>query len=400
MRRLELYLFKQCVQVVLGLAALALGVLLLERLLRIFELVANTSDTIGVATRMLLNLLPYYLGLAIPVALFLGVLITVDRVSRSGELSAALAAGVSLFQIIRPFMWIATVLALFSILLMGYLQPLGRYDYRAAVHDVKQSSAEAVFQEGKFAQIGRRTVWTQERTNGDQLGNIFILEEGRIGNTSRVTTAPAGRLSQGFETNETLITLSNGQAVEINPEREIVQQVNWQSADWNIEGDAMAFRVRGDDERELTLTELYFEARGEGANIVAPHLAASAAHAAIGRSLLLLILPLIALPMGLGYGRSFQSTGIAVGIVFLLVAQKSLEMGNTLAVDGRILPWLGTWPAIGVIAFIGLALFLRSALRVATPPLMLLSFDLGGTVKKILSWIGGLFGRQKPTRKA
>ena len=142
----------------LGLASLALGVLLLERLLRIFEIVANTSDTLGVATRMLLNLLPYYLGLAIPVALFLGVLITVDRVSRSGELSAALAAGVSLFQIIRPFMWIAAFLALFSVVLMGYLQPLGRYDYRAAVHDVKQSSAEAVFQEGKFAQIGRRTV--------------------------------------------------------------------------------------------------------------------------------------------------------------------------------------------------------------------------------------------------
>ena len=399
MRRLELYLFKQCVQVVFGLTALALGVLLLERLLRIFELVANTSDTIGVATRMLLDLLPYYLGLAIPVALFLGVLITIDRVSRSGELSAALAAGVSLFQIIRPFMWIAVVLALFSMLLMGYLQPLGRYDYRAAVHDVKQSSAEAVFQEGKFAQIGRRTVWTQQRTGGDKLGNIFILEEGRIGNTSRVTTAPAGRISQGFEAHETLITLANGQAVEINPEREIVQQVNWRSADWNIEGDAMAFRIRGDDERELTINELFQEARGEGQGIVAPHVAASAAHAAIGRSLLLLILPFIALPMGLGYGRSYQSTGIAVGIVFLLVAQKSLEMGNTLAIDGRIIPWLGTWPVIAIITLLGLGLFLRSALRVATPPLMLLSFDLAGTLKKPFTWAAGIIsGRTKPEK--
>lgn len=395
MRRLELYLFKQCVQVVLGLASLALGVLLLERLLRIFEIVANTSDTLGVATRMLLNLLPYYLGLAIPVALFLGVLITVDRVSRSGELSAALAAGVSLFQIIRPFMWIAGFLALFSVVLMGYLQPLGRYDYRAAVHDVKQSSAEAVFQEGKFAQIGRRTVWTEQRTGGDTLGAIFILEEGRVGNTSRVTTAPAGRISEGFAANATLITLENGQAVEINPSREIVQQVNWQSADWNIEGDAMAFRIRGDDERELTLNELFSEARGEGNNIVQPHVAESAAHATIGRSLLLLILPLIALPMGLGYGRSFQSTGIAVGIVFLLIAQKSLEMGNTLAIDGFIAPWLGTWPAIIVTAMLGLGLFLRSALRVATPPLMLLSFDLGKALKKPFVWIGRVFGRKK-----
>ena len=91
--------------------------------------------------------------------------------------------------------------------------------------------------------------------------------------------------------------------------------------------------------------------------------------------------------MGLGYGRSFQSTGIAVAIVFLLVAQKSLEMGQTLAVDGRIAPWMGTWPVIAIITFLGGFLFLRSALTVATPPLMLLSFDLGGLIKNML---GGL----------
>lgn len=389
MRRLDLYLLKQCIQVVIGLASLALGVLLLERLLRIFELVANTSDTLGAAARMLLSLLPYYLGLAIPVALLLGVLITVDRVSRTGELSASLAAGVSLFQILRPFMWIAAILALFSIVLMGYLQPLGRYNYRAVAYDVSQSSAEAVFQEGKFAQIGRRVVWTQERKGGDRLGQIFILEEGRTGNTSRITTAPSGKISRGFSDNKTLITLDNGQAIEVSPNKTVVQQINWRSADWQIEGDALAFRPRGDDERELTLNELLSEARGTGPGVVAPHIAAAAAHAYIGRSLLLLLLPLIALPMGLGYGRSFQSTGIAVAIVFLLIAQKSLEMGQTLAIDDRIAPWLGTWPVIGIIALLGVGLFLRSALHVATPPLMLLSFDLGGATKAIT----GLFLR-------
>ena len=392
MRRLDLYLLKQCVQVVAGLAGLALGVLLLERLLRIFELVANTSDTMGAATRMLLNLLPYYLGLAIPVALLLGVLITVDRVSRTGELSASLAAGVSLFQILRPFMWIAMALALFSIVLMGYLQPLGRYDYRATVHQVSQSTAEAVFQEGKFAQIGRRVVWTQQRTGGDSLGQIFILEEGRTGNTSRITTAPTGKIRRGFSDNETLITLDNGQAIEVTPENTIVQQINWRLADWNIEGDAMAFRVRGDDEREMTLNELYLEARGQGAGIVAPHVAAAAGHAYLGRSLLLLLLPLIALPMGLGYGRSFQSTGIVIAIVFLLIVQKSLEMGQTLAADGRIAPWLGTWPVFAFVTLIGLGLFLRSALRVATPPLMLLSFDVGAVLKSIYLRLRALFG--------
>lgn len=384
MRRLDIYLLKQCVQVVVGLTALALGVLLLERLLRIFELVSNTTDTMSAAARMLLNLIPYYLGLAIPVALFLGVLITVDRVSRTGELSASLAAGVSMFQIVRPFMVIAGTLALVSFVVMGFLQPLGRYDFRATVDRVEQTSDEAAFQEGKFAQNGRFVFWTEDRTGGDRLGPIFILEEGLPGDAARITTAPSGRISQGVLEDETRITLNTGQGITISPaETLIVEQLDFSRLDWNVEGDVLSFRPRGDDERELTIVELVQEAQGKGRGVVEPHIAATAAHAQMGRSLLLLLLPLIAVPMGLGYGRSFQSTGIAVGIVFLLVAQKSLEAGQSLASAGSIAPWMGTWPVFGVIAVIGLVLFLRSALFVATPPLMLLSFDLGSAMKRL-----------------
>ncbi|MEO0882448.1 MAG: LptF/LptG family permease [Pseudomonadota bacterium] len=387
MRRLDIYLLKQCVQVVAGLTALALAVLLLERLLRIFELVSNTSDTMGAAARMLLALIPYYLSLAIPVALFLGVLITVDRVSRTGELSASLAAGVSLFQVARPFMIIAGSLAFLSFLVMGFLNPLGRYDFRATEHRVQQSSFEAAFQEGKFAQIGDRVFWTEDRSGGDQLGQVFILEEAHEDVNARLTTAPSGRIGRGVLEDETRITLNNGQAITFSPGRRVVERLDFDRSDWNVEGDVLAFRARGDDERELTLPELVQEAIGRGEGIVEPHVAASAAHAQLGRSLILVFLPLIALPMGLGYGRSFQSTGIAVGLVFLLISQKSLETGQTLATNGQITPWLGTWPVVGGVALIGLFLFLRSALRVATPPLMLLSFDLEKSVRQLASWV-------------
>ncbi|MEL6325036.1 MAG: LptF/LptG family permease, partial [Pseudomonadota bacterium] len=331
----------------------------------------------------------YYLGLAIPVALFLGVMITVDRISRTGELSASLAAGMSLFQVVRPFMWISGFLCVVSLILMGFLQPLGRYDYRATVDRVQQSSFEAAFQEGKFAQIGRRIFWTEDRSSGDRLGQVFILEEGGDDGNARVTTAPSGIIGQGVLQDETRVTLNEGQGVIISPRRTLVEQLDFGRADWNIEGDILEFRPRGEDERELTVVELVQEARGRGGGLVEPHVASAAVHAQFGRSLLLLLLPLIALPLGLGYGRSFQSTGIAVGIVFLLIAQKSLEMGQTLAIEGQIAPWVGTWPVIGVVAAIGAGLFLRSSLFVATPPLMLLSFDLGATVRQATEWLTG-----------
>ena len=98
MGRLNRYLFKRAAISIGGLIIFACVVLLLERLLRIFEIVSNSANPAGDAGSMVINLLPHYLGMAVPMALLLGVTITVDRFSRSSELTAAMGAGVSLLH--------------------------------------------------------------------------------------------------------------------------------------------------------------------------------------------------------------------------------------------------------------------------------------------------------------
>jgi len=62
---------------------------------------------------------------------------------------------------------------------------------------------------------------------------------------------------------------------------------------------------------------------------------------------LLLLLPFIAVPFGLNYGRNPSAAGIFVGVVFLVSLQKALEFAQTLGADGKIPPWAGIW---GIIA--------------------------------------------------
>ena len=76
-------------------------------------------------------------------ALLLGVIITIDRFSRSSELTAAMGAGVSLFHMTKPFMLLAIFLAGITMVIEGYMQPVGRYNYREVVHAVKQQSFTA-----------------------------------------------------------------------------------------------------------------------------------------------------------------------------------------------------------------------------------------------------------------
>ena len=146
MGKLNRYLMKKASVTIGGLIIFACCVLLMERLLRIFQVVANSSNPASDTSQMIINLLPYYLGIAVPMALLLGVIITVDRFSKSSELTAALGAGVSLFQMTKPFLILGIFLAVTTLFIEGYMQPVGRYNYRQVEHSVKQQSFTAALE--------------------------------------------------------------------------------------------------------------------------------------------------------------------------------------------------------------------------------------------------------------
>ncbi|MEL6694335.1 MAG: LptF/LptG family permease, partial [Pseudomonadota bacterium] len=93
---------------------------------------------------MLGNLIPHYAGIGIPAAFFLAVLITVSRISRSGELVAVWGMGKSLFMISKPFMIMAVLLASLLLITSGILQPLSRYEYRSLVSSPVAKSTSSV----------------------------------------------------------------------------------------------------------------------------------------------------------------------------------------------------------------------------------------------------------------
>jgi len=198
MGRLNRYILKNAAISIGGLVIFACCVLLLERLLRIFELISNSSNPGSDATTMIVNLLPYYLGIAVPMALLLGTIMTMDRLSKSSELTAALGAGVSLFHMTKPFMLLAVFMAGLTLFIEGYLTPVGRYNYRQTEHFVKQQSYTAIFREGTFTKIGTRTFFAGTEGTDDAIGPIFIYEKLDKNDDSkgyRIVTAGEGKIT-------------------------------------------------------------------------------------------------------------------------------------------------------------------------------------------------------------
>ena len=103
--------------------------LVLDRMLRLFDFVATEGGPISVVWQLLANLLPEYLGLGIPIGLMLGVLLAFRRLATSSELDVMRGVGMSYGRLLRvPYMY-AVGLALINLAIVGFIQPRARYAY-------------------------------------------------------------------------------------------------------------------------------------------------------------------------------------------------------------------------------------------------------------------------------
>jgi len=91
--QIDRYLARLILMPLFATLVLAAMLLLLEKMLRLFDFVVTAGGPVNVVWRMLADLLPEYLGLGIPIGLMLGVLLAFRRLALSSELDALRAVG-------------------------------------------------------------------------------------------------------------------------------------------------------------------------------------------------------------------------------------------------------------------------------------------------------------------
>jgi len=382
---LNRYLFNRATIYVVGLIVFAVCVFMLERLLRIFQVVSTSPAPGQDATNMIVNLMPHYLGMAMPIALLLGIIMTVDRFSRTSELTAGLGAGISLFNMTKPFILLAAIMSIIALFVESIAMPKGRYEYRETLHMVKQQSYAAILRQGTSATVGNRTVFAGTERDGSAIGPVFIYEkleqpDGTFG--VRITTASEGNLVINEESREVVLQLANGTTHEVATDKSIDGDGQFDSTDVRASATVEPFRMRGDDEREMTSGELWQNYDGKVNAAVDRNTTAAALHMRLAKAFLLLILPFIAVPFGLNYGRNPSSAGVFIGIVFMVSLQKALEFGQSLGAKGAIPPWLGLWSIVLLVALFGFFLFRKSAYKMGQPPLT----AFGYLIKDLMNW--------------
>jgi lipopolysaccharide export system permease protein len=96
----------------------------------------------GVAGRILLTLIPQALGLTIPMALLVGLLIGLGRMSNDREAVALLACGVSPYRLLRPVLGLALVAGAVHLYVMIRAIPDANQTFREITYDIVSKRVE------------------------------------------------------------------------------------------------------------------------------------------------------------------------------------------------------------------------------------------------------------------
>jgi lipopolysaccharide export system permease protein len=368
------YLLAQIARPMVTAILVALIALLAERTLRVIDLVVGWRGSLFVVFEMLGYLIPHYMGLALPVAFFLGILLTFSRLSREGELAAINASGAGLPQLLRPILGASIVLALIVALLVSLLQPFARYAYRAATYALTNATFTTLLQDGLFTTLGDTTYMVEQISDDkSQMKGVFLYQGG-AGKDAVTVTAITGQTERDGPSAPIVLKLQDGlqqlipvsNAAQGGPSREIVARFH--EFETTLANPDERFRPRGEDEREMTLLELWRATSNPPAD-VDPWEISSELNGRLVRILTLPLLPLMAIPLAIDRVRGQRSYGLVVGLAMLIAFHQLLQLGEALADNDKIPVWAGLWVPFAVFGMISTAMFARASMRVPDPRL-------------------------------
>jgi lipopolysaccharide export system permease protein len=384
---IDRYLAKQIAAPLFGSLILAAMLLVLDKMLRLFQYVVDAGGPVSVVWRMLANLLPEYLSLGIPIGLMLGILLAFRKLALSSELDALRGIGVGYGRLLRvPYMY-AVPLLIINLLIVGYLEPYTHYRYKGLQFDLKSGALGAAITVGEFNQLGKRITLRIDRSEnkGTQLSGIFIHSEDAKGN-SISATAEHGRFLATDDPDKILFRLTKARLVQDSPKFTTPRTGVFDSYDLPVSLPVIGqFRSRAVGEAdELYLHELW--QLGYGGKAATPKLRIAAeAHFnyRMVEIIMMLMLPLLAIALAVPPKRSTSGLGIFISILIVVAYHKVNQYADAAAARGAINATLGLYVPLVLLAGLIFWMYHILAHRPGGQPIGALEWFFAGMAKRI-----------------
>jgi lipopolysaccharide export system permease protein len=342
----------------LGTLVLSAMLLVLEKMLRLFDFVATEGGPVSVVWKMLANLIPEYLSLGIPIGLMLGILLAFRRLATSSELDVLKGVGMSFGRLLRVPYAFAIALALLNLAIVGFIQPYARYAYEGLQFELRSGALGASIKVGEFTNLGSRmTLRIEESSNeGRSLRGIFVRGEQKDGQSVSATAA-AGQFLATDDPDTIILRLTRGVLIHESPKFAVPRVLTFDNHDLPIPLPKIdAFRTRGGADRELTIPELFVVGKDAREPLSTRLESRANFHFRIVEVMSMFLIPLIAIALAIPPKRSTSSLGIFLSIVLLVTQHKINEYAEDLGARGGVDPLIALW--VPFLLFAALAIWM------------------------------------------
>jgi lipopolysaccharide export system permease protein len=169
------YLLKSLVMPMLVITLTLTGIVWLTQSLRFIDYIVNKGIDVSTFLYISLLLIPSFLFLILPIALFISVLMVYNKFISDSEIIVLKSAGLSRIKLAKPALIVAMVVTLLNFLISFYLLPSSYKEFKDTQLFIRNNYASALLQEGVFSNpVKGVTVYIESRGRGGLLYGILV----------------------------------------------------------------------------------------------------------------------------------------------------------------------------------------------------------------------------------
>jgi len=295
------------------------------------------------------------LGLMLPLAFYIGLLITLGRWYQDNEMTVLAACGVGLTQLLRPVLLIAAGFAVVVTLLAFYLAPIATRLVTQIKQDDSSRYEAAAITPGVFNEIqsGDKlreggVYYVENIGPGGEMQKVFVATR-RLGRQG-VVVAKTGREMTDAASGDRFLVLDNGVRYDGAPGQGDYRMIVFER--YTIRVELPAPVLRHTSFHAMSTRQLLAD-RSPGAN--------AELHWRLSKPVALLLLTLFALVFAYTQPRRGRYASVFVAIIAYFVYSNLLGVADAMLKRGRVPAELGLWWVHGLFLVLGVYFFWRRA---------------------------------------
>lgn len=342
----ERYIVSHVVKPMLGSLAIGITTLLAIRFTMALEFGLSDNDSFKVIARTLVYWLPFYIGLAIPISLFAGLMLGFDRMAKGNEIVVLLACGGTPFSLVRSVFVVTAVATALGVFVYGWLDPLTTYARRAFNHKVQYEAVYLAFQKNTFFKFKNSTILLGDfDSKTGRLEKVFVYRVKKDGKTETLT-APRGRIVLDENNPRPTVFLEDVDTVTTKTDKKsgetTFDAANSARFSAPVGPVIKPFRKRGFDQKEWTFPELV-EANLKGVAPIRFQKVKTELHYRLTQVVFVIFLPMLALVFSDIFNRRRPSLRFGLGGLAVIGIYELLVNGRFAANFYSVTPFLTLW---------------------------------------------------------